>query len=285
MKNLRITIITGLSGSGKSTAIAAFEDAGYYCVDNMPVELLPKLLELPIDSDSQLAGLAFVMDLREKGFITKYPLIFNKIRKQGYRLNVLFLEADDEILIQRYSQTRRQHPLGGGNSLPDAIKNEKNLLKDLRDEANTVIDTSACNIHELKSLILEIAGQSKEYLSIRINVLSFGYKNGIPLNADLLIDVRFLKNPFFEKNLKDLNGESEEVRKYILENEDCRLFLKKYLDLLDFLIPLYEKEQRAYLTIAVGCTGGQHRSVTIARLIYEHIEQSGKLASLIHRDI
>jgi UPF0042 nucleotide-binding protein len=225
------------------------------------------------------------MDLREKGFITKYPLIFNKIRKQGYRLNVLFLEADDEILIQRYSQTRRQHPLGGGNSLPDAIKNEKNLLKDLRDEANTVIDTSACNIHELKSLILEIAGQSKEYLSIRINVLSFGYKNGIPLNADLLIDVRFLKNPFFEKNLKDLNGESEEVRKYILENEDCRLFLKKYLDLLDFLIPLYEKEQRAYLTIAVGCTGGQHRSVTIARLIYEHIEQSGKLASLIHRDI
>jgi len=274
-----------LSGSGKSTAIAAFEDAGYYCVDNMPVELLPKLLELPIDSDSQLAGLAFVMDLREKGFLAKYPPVFNKIRKQGYRLNILFLEANDEILIQRYSQTRRQHPLSIESSLTDAIKTEKNMLKELRDEANTVIDTTSCNIHELKSLILEIAGQGKEHSSMKINVLSFGYKNGIPLNADLLIDVRFLKNPFFEKDLKDLNGESEEVRKYVLENEESRLFLKKYLDLLDFLIPLYEKEQKAYLTIAIGCTGGQHRSVTIARLIYEHIEKTGKPASLIHRDI
>jgi RNase adapter protein RapZ len=285
VKNLKITVITGLSGSGKSTAIAAFEDAGYYCVDNLPVELLPKLVELPIESNSEFAGFAFVMDLREKGFIAKYRLVFDALRKKGYRFNVLFLEAEPEILIARYSQTRRQHPLTQGKSLPEAIQFEINQLKELRNEADAVIDTSCCNVHELKSLILDRARQNPNDALMQIQIMSFGFKNGLPLNADLVIDVRFLANPYFDSALKELNGESKQIQDFVLKNAETEAFLAKYCDLLDYLLPRYEKEGKAYLTIAVGCTGGQHRSVAIARSIAEHIEKSGKPVILIHRDI
>ncbi len=285
MKNLKITVITGLSGSGKSTAIAAFEDAGYYCVDNLPVELLPKIVELPIESNPEFAGLAFVMDLREKGFLSKYRFVFDSLRKNGYRFNVLFLEADPQILIARYSATRRQHPLSRDKSLPEAIQLEISQLKELRDEADAVIDTSRCNVHELKSLILGQARQNQKDALMQIHVMSFGFKNGIPLNADLVVDVRFLANPYFDPALKDLNGESKPVRDFILRDKETGAFLAKYCDLLDYLLPQYEKEGKAYLTIAVGCTGGQHRSVAIARSIAEHIEESGKPVALIHRDI
>jgi UPF0042 nucleotide-binding protein len=285
VKNLKITVITGLSGSGKSTAIAAFEDAGYYCVDNLPVELLPKIVELPIESNSEFTGFAFVMDLREKGFVTKYPCVFKGLRKNGYRFNVLFLESDPEILIARYSQTRRQHPLARGKSLPEAIQFEINQLKNLRNEADAVIDTSQCNVHELKSLILDRARQNRKDGLMQIQVMSFGFKNGIPMNADLVVDVRFLANPYFEPALKELNGESKEVRDFVLNNSEAEAFLIKYCDFLDYLLPRYEKEGKAYLTIAVGCTGGQHRSVAIARSVAGHIEKSGKPVTLIHRDI
>jgi len=285
VKNLKITVITGLSGSGKSTAIAAFEDAGHYCVDNMPVELLPKFLELPIERNSEVAGLAFVMDLREKGFTSKYKSVFNTMRDKGYRFRVLFLEADEKILIRRYSQTRRQHPLTHGQDLTEAIRSEKKLLADLKNEADVVINTSRYNVHNLKSVILDIAQQSQNYSSMRINVLSFGFKNGIPLNVDSIIDVRFLINPYFDPELKELNGESKAIRDYVLQNEETQVFLKKYFDLVDYLIPLYEKEGKAYLTLGVGCTGGQHRSATIARSIYEHLKNHGKPVSLTHRDI
>jgi RNase adapter protein RapZ len=285
VKNLKITVITGLSGSGKSTAIAAFEDAGYYCVDNLPVELLPKLVELPIENNSEFAGFAFVMDLREKGFLSKYRFVFDALRKNGYRFNVLFLEADPDILIARYSATRRQHPLSRDKSLPEAIQLEISQLKNLRDEADAVIDTSRCNVHELKSLILDRARQNQKDALMQIHVMSFGFKNGIPLNADLVVDVRFLVNPYFDPALKDLNGESKPIRDFILKNRETGTFLAKYCDLLDYLLPQYEKEGKAYLTIAVGCTGGQHRSVTIARSIAGHIEKSGKPVTLIHRDI
>jgi len=285
VKNLKITVITGLSGSGKSTAIAAFEDAGYYCVDNLPVELLPKLVELPIESNSEFAGFAFVMDLREKGFISKYRLVFNALRKKGYRFNVLFLEANEGVLIARFSETRRQHPLAHDRRLTEAIRFEIKLLEELRNEADTVIDTSCTNVHELKALILTRAKQNQKDTLMQINVISFGFKNGIPLNADLVIDVRFLVNPYFDPILKELTGESRKIQDYILKNGETRAFLNKYFDLLDYLLPLYEKEGKAYLTIGVGCTGGQHRSVTIARSIFEHIEKSGKPVNLIHRDI
>ena len=286
MKNLKLIIITGLSGSGKSTAIAAFEDSDFYCVDNMPVDLLPKFLELPIEEHAfEIAGLVFVMDLREKGFLSKYSSVFESIRQKGYNFEILFLEADEKILLQRYSQTRRQHPLSQNKSLLDGIKAEKEQLKDLREKADRVINTSYCNVHKLKSIIFNIAQESRKPVPMRISIQSFGFKYGVPHGADLIMDVRFLENPFFIPELKDLDGEDEEVKDFVLNNDKARVFLQKYLDLLEYLIPLYEKERRAYLTIAVGCTGGRHRSVVIAQYIYESIDKPGKQVGITHRDI
>ena len=286
LKNLKLIIITGLSGSGKSTAITAFEDAEFYCVDNMPVDLLPKFMELPIEEHaSEVAGLAFVMDLREKGFLAKYSSVFESIRQKGYNFEILFFEAAEKILLQRYSQTRRQHPLSQNTSLLDGIKAEKEQLKGLREKADRVINTSQYNVHELKAVIFDIAQKNKKLSLMKINIQSFGFKYGIPHGADLIIDVRFLVNPYFVPELRDLDGEAEKVRNFILNNKETLIFLEKYLDLLDYLIPLYEKEGKAYLIIAVGCTGGRHRSVTIARNIYEHIDQQGKQIGITHRDI
>ena len=285
MKDLKIFIITGLSGSGKSTAIAAFEDAGFYCVDNMPVALLTKFLRLPIKSSDEIAGLAFVMDLREKGFLSKYKSVFDSIRQTGCYFEILFLEADEEILLQRFSQTRRHHPLSHGNTLIENIRIEKEQLKDLKTCADRIINTSRYNIHELKSIISDIAHKSKNISLMRMHVLSFGYKFGIPMDADLIIDVRFLENPYFKSELRDLDGENEKVRNFVLKNRKTKTFLKKYIDLLDYLIPLYEKEGKAYLTIAVGCTGGRHRSVPIARTIFEYFKKSGVQTGISHRDI
>jgi len=286
LKNLKLIIITGLSGSGKSTAIAAFEDADFYCVDNMPVDLLPKFMELPIEEHaSEVAGLAFVMDLREKGFLAKYSSVFESIRQKGYNFEILFLEADEKILLQRYSQTRRQHPLSQNKSLLEGIKTEKEQLKGLREKADRVINTSQYNVHELKAIIFDIAQKNKKLSLMKINIQSFGFKYGIPHDADLIIDVRFLANPYFVPELKDLDGEAKKVKNFVLNNKETPIFLEKYLDLLDYLIPLYEKEGKAYLSIAVGCTGGRHRSVTIARNIYEHIDKQGKQVGITHRDI
>jgi UPF0042 nucleotide-binding protein len=285
VKNLKIFIITGLSGSGKSTAIAAFEDAHFYCVDNMPVALLPKFLELPIANDFEIVGLAFVMDLREKGFLTKYMSVFESLKKKGYKFEIIFLEADEEILLQRYNQTRRQHPFSQGKNLLDGINAEKKALKGLKKASDSVINTSGYNVHELKSIILLIAQKAIKPAPMRINILSFGFKYGIPLDANLIVDVRFLANPYFIPELKELDGETQEVKNHVLNNNETRLFLKKYVDFLDYLIPLYEKEQKAYLTIAVGCTGGRHRSVAIARYIFDHISKGRKQIEVKHRDI
>ena len=285
MKNFNIIIITGRSGSGKSTAIAALGDAGYYCVDNLPVALLPKFLEQQIENASNIAGFAFVMDLREKGFLSRYSSIFESLRKQGHTLDIIFLEANEEILLRRYSQTRRHHPLARDKSLLEAIRAEEIELKDLRKSSGRVIDTSFCNVHELRSIIIDIAKKSVTLSPMRIEILSFGFKYGIPDDGDLVIDVRFLSNPFFVPELKALDGETDEVKNYVLNQPETHSFLQKYLDLLDYLIPLYEKEGKVYLTIAVGCTGGRHRSVTIARAIFEHLNKSGKQVEISHRDI
>ncbi len=286
MKKLKFFIITGLSGSGKSTAIAAFEDARFYCVDNMPVALLPKFLELPIEeNESEIAGLAFVMDLREKGFLSRYKAVFESLRQKGYMFEVLFLEADEKILLQRYSQTRRYHPLSQDRSIMDGILAEKEHLKELRAYADRIVNTSDFTVHKLKSLILDIAQSVGNLALMKINVVSFGFRYGIPNDADLIMDVRFLANPYFVPELKPLDGETEAVRNYVLSRGETVIFLEKYLDLIDYLIPLYEKEGKAYLTVGVGCTGGRHRSVAIARTLFEHINKPGKRVEIIHRDI
>ena len=285
MKDLTIIIITGYSGSGKSSALAAFEDAGFYCVDNLPVELLPKFLELPMERSSEIAGLAFVMDLREKSFLAKYQSTFKTIRQKGYTFEILFLEAEEGILLQRYSQTRRQHPLAQDKSLLEGIRTEQIQLRGPRKAADKIIDTSHYNVHELKARMVDLAKKRLASTRISINILSFGFKYGIPTDADLIIDVRFLANPYFVPELKDLTGEDESVQAYVLGKSTTRRFLKKYGDLLDFLLPLYEKEGKTYLTIAVGCTGGRHRSVTIARSVFEHIDRPDRRVSITHRDI
>jgi UPF0042 nucleotide-binding protein len=285
MNHQNIVIITGRSGSGKSTAIAALEDAGFYCVDNMPVALVPEFLKLSLEGSSDFAGFAFVMDLRDKGFLSNYLKIFADLKAKGYTIEIIFLEADEKILLQRFKQTRRPHPLAIKESLLQGIRSEKKLLNDLHKIADRVIDTSAYTVHELKFLILEVAKKCTTLAPMIIQIMSFGFKYGIPLDADLIIDIRFLKNPYFVPELKPLDGTSGKIKSFVLNNDETILFLQKYLDLLDYLIPLYEKEGKAYLTVAVGCTGGRHRSVVIANTIGEHISKMQKQITITHRDI
>lgn len=286
MKKKKIFIITGRSGSGKSTALDTFEDAGFYCVDNMPIALLPTFLDLYADDDPDLPGFAFVMDLREREFLSSYPSVFNELALKKYPLDVIYLEADEKTLLQRYSQTRRHHPLSrGGGSLLTGVRAEKELFESLKKEANQLIDTSKYSVHDLKSSIYEIVKRNVDLDIFRINVLSFGFKYGIPLHADLIMDVRFLSNPYFIPALKELDGRNDDVRAFVLDKPETGIFIVKYLDLLDFLIPKYENEGKAYLTIAIGCTGGRHRSVVIAESVYSHICLLERDVSLSHRDI
>jgi len=285
MKNLIIIIITGLSGSGKSVAIDALEDTGFFCVDNMPVLLLPKFLELHLGSASEIQKLALGMDLREKEFVKKYQEVFEQLRQDGYNLEILFLEASEKSLLERYSQTRRQHPVSNGESLLDSIRAEKEQLKGLKEIADKIIDTSDLTIHQLKEVITKYAYRGIKVERMQIAVLSFGFKYGIPLEADLLIDVRFMPNPYFIPELKNLNGKDEQVKQFVKRAPETQKFLEKYLSLLEYLIPLYEKEGKSYLTIAVGCTGGRHRSATIAEYISNHIKKLNRKITLTHRDI
>jgi UPF0042 nucleotide-binding protein len=242
-------------------------------------------VELPIESNSEIAGLAFVMDLREKSFLTSYPLIFETLKEKGYQFKILFLEAGEDTLVKRYSQTRRHHPLAQGKSLLEGIRIEKERLKNLKSAADEIIDTSRYNIHELKSVIQNIAQQSKDSAPMSINILSFGFKYGVPHDASLIMDVRFMLNPHFIPKLKALDGKDEKVKDYVLNNDNTRIFLNKFIDLLDYLIPLYEKEGKAYLTIAVGCTGGKHRSVAVAEALFKHLNKQGSKIIITHRDI
>ena len=282
----KIFIITGLSGSGKTTAIQAFEDASYYCVDNMPIELLPRFLELPMQENPDIKDLAFVMDMRSKNFIAQYPTGISAIEALGVTVEIIFLEADIDTLLKRFSQTRRHHPVTDQKNLLGSIKFEKKRMYSIKHTAHHIIDTTNLNVHELKSKILSlIYDQNSLFCLTKINVVSFGFKYGIPNDADLVMDMRFLANPYFEPALRELDGESKAVKKFVLSNRETKIFLEKYLNFLDYLIPLYKRENKAYLTFAIGCTGGRHRSVAIARNLFEHLKKKGLNPGLIHRDI
>jgi UPF0042 nucleotide-binding protein len=268
---VRVVVVTGLSGSGKSTAIKAFEDLDFFCVDNLPVVLLPDFLKLREESSEDLWHIALGMDIRERRFLESYPEIFNELRQRGTNLEILFLEATDEALHRRFSQTRRKHPLVGTGTVLDSIKDERDRLKDLKRMATRVIDTSNLNVHELKRMISRLYTIYPQVETLNVNVRSLGFKYGVPAEADIIMDVRFLPNPFFIKELRDLNGTQEPVIRFVLQQEHTHRFLEKFTDLVNYLLPRYQEEGKNYLTIAVGCTGGKHRSVVITEQLKEQL--------------
>ena len=304
MKNIRVILITGVSGSGKTTAIKALEDIGFFCVDNLPILLFPKFLELCEQSEGKISSVAVVEDIRgyashppwrgtgaeskEEGYLETSRRILQELQKEGYALEILFLECSDPILMRRFSETRRQHPLAVGGSIWEGIHLERKSLQVIRDMANQVIDTSYFNVHQLKEKIQNYAQEGKEAQQMTVTLLSFGYSFGVPFEADLLMDVRFLPNPHFVEELKSLNGNDPEVAEYVLSGEEANEFLKRFQDFIGFLLPLYAKEGKTHLTLAVGCTGGRHRSIAIVNRLAEILRaggsEKGVLLSVRHRD-
>lgn len=285
MKNIRIVIITGLSGSGKSTALRALEDIGFFCVDNLPVVLLPKFLELQTDAASEISKVALVMDLRERSFLEKYTAIFTELKEKGFRIEILFLDASDDILLYRFKETRRAHPLSEKGTIMDGIALERIKLTRLRDMADKVVDTSPYNVHQLKDVIQRYFLSSVGEKRLVINLTSFGYRYGLPPDADIVLDVRFLPNPYFVENLKPLSGNDQKVEDFVMGWEESKTFLQELFKLFEFLIPLYEKEGKAYLNIAIGCTGGKHRSVVMLNQLGTFLTDRDYIVNINHRDI
>lgn len=285
MKNLRIVIVTGLSGSGKSTALKVLEDIGFFCVDNLPIMLLPKFLDLQTGSLSEVSKIALVMDLREKHFLENHIAILSKLKKKKYDIEILFLDTNDDILLRRFSETRRLHPLSEGNTILESIRLERDKLHELKKMAGNVIDTSNYNVHQLKEHVQGIYLAPGNTKNLLINLISFGYRFGLPSDADIVMDVRFLPNPYFVKNLKEQNGNEKAVEKYVMQWDETKQFLANLFTMIAFLMPLYEKEGKSYLNIAIGCTGGRHRSVVILNQLAEYFSDRDYTANVNHRDI
>ncbi len=277
-----IVVISGMSGSGKSTAIRALEDVGFFCIDNLPVLLLPKLTELA--GQGQFEHLALVVDVREGVFLKEAPRILDEVRRAGHQLEVLFLDSSDESLIRRFSETRRRHPLALTGSVADGIQAEREALKDLREMADQVIDSSALNVHDLKRMV-QSRFSPEPASGPSLSVMSFGFRHGVPSQADLVFDVRFLPNPYFVPDLKGLTGKDPRVSSYVLDRDETQQFVEKVVDLCRFLFPRYQKEGKAYLTVALGCTGGKHRSVAIAEELRNRLVGDHPRVQLWDRDI
>ncbi|MBI5696218.1 MAG: RNase adapter RapZ [Nitrospirae bacterium] len=284
MSKLNIIIISGLSGSGKSYAIKSLEDMGYFCVDNLPTALVPKFVELCAQSDKGINRAALGIDIRERDFFGNFQKLHEEMKSAGYDLEVLFLEASDEVLSRRFSESRRPHPLAKDKPLPEAIRLERELMDEIRKKADRIIDTSNLSVHQLRDEL------SKHYRptggkGLTVSIMSFGFKYGVPYDADLVFDVRFLPNPHFVPELKPLTGMDAPVREFVLAKEDTVRFVEKINGLLDFLLPLYEKEGKNYLTIAFGCTGGRHRSVAVSGMLAEGMKARDIDVIVRHRDV
>ena len=312
VKPIRVILISGLSGSGKTTAIKALEDAGFYCVDNLPILLLPKFIELCEHSGGEISKVAVVKDIRgiisypisrqapkpvdgvtgggeETDFLRDSRRIIQNLKKEGYWVEIIFLEASDTILMRRFSETRRQHPLAVGGSIREGLQLERKMLQSLRDMANQVIDTSTLSVHQLKEKVQHFALEGKSANKMSVTLLSFGYSFGIPSESDLLMDVRFLANPYFVEELRQLKGHDPRISEYVLQWEETNEFLRHVLDLIRFLLPLYQKEMKTHLTISIGCTGGRHRSVVIVNqleaVLRDELTKMGIFLSVQHRDV
>src|SRR5437763_3244341 len=283
-----VVIITGLSGSGMSSATNAFEDLGYYCEDNLPLTLLPTITRLVQPEDHNrphIARAALVINIREGRFLREFPARLRELRASGLRAFVLFFEASDEALVRRFSETRRPHPFDAGDGLLQSIRKEREAMADIRALADQVIDTSEHTVHTLRRLLIERFGHGPEGAQMRVQVYSFGYKHGSPRDVDLLFDVRHLPNPHFVAELRDLSGHDRRVVEFLNASGEVRETIHRFAELIDYLLPLYKREGKSYVTIGIGCTGGRHRSVMVANAIARHLRRAGYEAAAVHRDV
>lgn len=281
---MRTVIVTGMSGAGKRTALKVFEDAGYYCVDNLPIMLVMKFVELAAGG-SGIGNIAMGVDIRSGGSFGELEAILDRMTAMDFRYEILFLEAEDEVLLKRYKETRRNHPLAGEMRIMEGIHRERGEIAFLKKRSDYIIDTSTLLTRELKQELEKIFVNNAGFSNLVVTIISFGFKYGIPEDADLLFDVRFLPNPYYIDELKGLTGNDQAVRDYVMGFEEARIFLGKLSDLLDFLIPNYISEGKNRLVIAVGCTGGKHRSVTLANALFEKLGGHDYGLKIEHRDI
>lgn len=278
--------MTGMSGGGKSTALKMLEDAGYYCVDNLPVSLIEKFVELTSVPGGEISKVALGLDARAGQSFEDVTKMLDRLRASGYKLEILFMEAADSVLIKRYKETRRIHPLALEGRVEDGVEKERKLLYDIRKMADYVIDTTHLLTRELKEEVDRIFVENREYNNLMVTVLSFGFKYGIPTDADLVFDVRFLPNPFYIDELKAKTGQEEAVQNYVMSFPESEAFMEKLGDMIKFLIPYYVKEGKYRLVVAIGCTGGKHRSVTLAGELYKRMKNKGDYGvKLYHRDV
>ncbi|GAA0125199.1 MULTISPECIES: RNase adapter RapZ [Clostridium] len=284
---MRFVIVTGMSGAGKTQAMRSLEDLGYFCVDNLPPTLIPKFAEACYQTEGKIDKIAVVVDIRGRKFFDDLFASLKVLKEHGYNdYEMLFLEATDEVLVKRYKESRRKHPLAPDGRILNGITIEKKKLKEVREKANYIIDTTKLSNKELNEEIITILGEQGQIeTKLFVNVLSFGFKYGIPVDADLVFDVRFLPNPYYIAELKPYSGKDIPVREYVLSKDETKIFIDKLNDMLHFLLPNYKKEGKRQLIIAIGCTGGRHRSVAIANKIHEVLENSGYTVTIDHRDI
>lgn len=284
---MRFVIVTGMSGAGKSTTLKMMEDMGYFCVDNLPIPLVPKLTELLLVPGGEITKIALGLDIRNGQNLNEMEHILKEMDLGGIAYEILFLDASDEALIKRYKETRRNHPLAGGGRVELGIAKERQKIEFLKQRAEYILDTSRMLTRELKAELNKIFVENKEYKNLYINVLSFGFKYGIPHDADLVFDVRFLPNPYYIEELRPLSGNDQAVQEYVMGNETAVKFLEKLADMIEFLIPNYVAEGKHQLVIAIGCTGGKHRSVTLANALYRKLKSGEESYGLKkeHRDI
>lgn len=284
---MRCVIVTGMSGAGKSTALKMLEDMGYFCVDNLPVPLIPKMADLLVVPGTEINKAALGVDIRSGQSFRELEKVLEELNQTGMKYEILYLESSEDVLIKRYKETRRFHPLSGKNGRVDqGIKEERKRLSFLKERADYLIDTSHMLTRELRAELTKIFVQNKEYKNLYISVLSFGFKYGIPADCDLVFDVRFLPNPYYIEELRPMSGNDREVREYVMNNEKAREFLVKLTEMIKFLIPNYIQEGKTQLVIGIGCTGGKHRSVTLANELYEALKENENYGIRIeHRDI
>ena len=280
-----VIIVTGLSGAGKSSSLKVLEDIGYFCIDNLPVAFLTKFIELSGNFSPSIKGIALVMDLREEGFLKKFPDLYRQLKDSPVALKLIFLEADDKTLIKRYSETRRKHPVAVTGSVAEAVARERELLVEIRSLASYRVDSSNFTIHQFKKYIRKIVTADTNQEKLNLTLISFGFRNGLPPEADIVMDVRFLPNPYFIEALREQSGMDSGVKEYVLGHPVSRSFVARFHALLKMLIPEYLREGKSYLTVAIGCTGGQHRSVAIVNYLCDSLVAEGYEPAVSHRDI